>query len=127
MKESVAFRWPEFIVMIFALLFLRDAYRRGSHWLSTLLSGVVAGFSVEFAIVRVADHSIPYYTYDTQHFVSPFGIPACVSVGWGLVLYASLSMARQWSDQPLKQALIAGGFAVNIDFSLEGVAQRLGF
>jgi hypothetical protein len=43
------------------------------------------------------------------------------------VLYASLWTARQWSDQPLEQALVAGGLAVNIDFSLEGVAQRLGF
>jgi uncharacterized membrane protein len=127
MTESTSFRAPEIGVLIFALLCVCDAYRRGGPWLSTLLWGVVAGFCVELAIVRVGDRSIPYYTYDTEHFVSLFGIPACVSVGWGLVLYVSLWTARQWSDQPLKQALIAGGLAVNIDFSLEGVAQRLGF
>jgi uncharacterized membrane protein len=127
MTESISFRAPEIGVMIFALLFVLDAYRRGSHWLPTLLWGIVAGFCVELAIVRVADRSIPYYAYDTEHFVTLFGIPACVGVGWGLVLYASLWTACKWSDDLLKQALIAGGLAVNIDFSLEGVAQRLGF
>jgi uncharacterized membrane protein len=127
MGESLAFRAIEISVVILAPLFVRDAYRRGGHWLPMLLWGVATGFCIELAIMRVADHSIPYYAYDTEHFVSALGIPVWVSVGWGLILYSSLWTAQQWSDQPLKHALIAGGLAVNIDLSLEGIAQRLGF
>jgi len=124
---GIEFRAIEMGALVLAGIFFRDAWRRGKHWLPSLIWGMVMGFCIELAIVRVADNSIPHYTYDTEQFISVAGIPVWVAVGWGIILYSSLWTALQWSDRLLKQALIAGGLALNIDVSLEGVAQGLGF
>jgi decaprenylphospho-beta-D-ribofuranose 2-oxidase len=110
-------------VLAFGAWLCLDARRRGGPGLATLLSGMIAGLTVEALILLAADHTIPHYRYDTERFLHLFGVPVWVGVGWGLILHVSTWAAEQWPSPLWCRASIAGALAVNIDLSLEPAAQ----
>jgi len=118
----------ELSVFGFFILAFVDAKKRHGHWLSTLLWGAVAGFIIECLIVKHANRSAVHYTYGVDQFLLHlWNVPLWIGAGWGLILYIATWTADSLRLPLLLRALVAGILAVNIDLSLEPVANMLRF
>jgi hypothetical protein len=125
---SVAGLSMELSVLAFFLLACVDARKRGRRWLSTLLWGAVSGFLLEYMIVKNSDPVGIHYAYDNDQFLLHcFRVPLWLGAGWGVVLYLATCSAQRFRLPPVRSSLVAGILAVNIDLSLEPVANLLKF
>jgi uncharacterized membrane protein len=105
-----------------------------SRWLSTLLVGALFGVAIEFVLISKANsHQTHPYEYGPFLVMlpNPFSeanpVPLWVGLGWGAILYATTWTAQRLKRTTTIQALLAGLLAVNIDISLDPIAQALGF
>jgi hypothetical protein len=101
----------------------RNAFQQGHRWLATLLWGIVFGFLVEWWNTT---HPPCPYTYPCNP-LSIACVPLWVPIGWGGIIYAGA-----WTAQRLRLPLLARPgaaalLAVNLDLTLDPVAQALGF
>jgi decaprenylphospho-beta-D-ribofuranose 2-oxidase len=101
---------------------LIDAARQGRRWLWTLLWGAVVGFAVEAYLV--SDGANGRYDYSWWTFaLHAYDVPLCLGAGWGLIFYASGWTAQRLRfGWPLTTAFVAGILGVNLDLSLDPVA-----
>ncbi len=120
----------EICVFLFAAGLVRHALRQGGRWLSTYLWGMGFGLVVELIIVLKANPAAQHYVYgDFLLMVTVMGkgVPLWVGVGWGAIVYMASFTAQRlrspWSVRPFS----AGVLAVNIDLTLDPMAERLGF
>jgi uncharacterized membrane protein len=123
----------EFGVYAFAILIGIHVWRKeGKRWFATLLWGVIFGTITEWLITHGAhDPNSVYYQYNPG-FIIPFGtgdklVPLWVGVGWGCILFAATWTAQRlelpWWLRPFAAAILA----INIDLSLDPVANLAGF
>ena len=110
-----------------------DVANRG-RWLATLIYGALFGVAIEYAMISTPNHSGSHnYVYGNFYWMlgNPFDaklpVPACVGIGWGVILYAATWSAQRIKHSALLRALFAGLLAVNIDLSLDPIAEALGF
>lgn len=123
----------EFAVYIFAFFLIRGAKAEGPRWLSTLIWGIVFGIVTEWLIIH-SDHSAPdcvFYIYNDGFMVNlgtyPKSLPLWVGVGWGCILYGATWTAQRLEAPPLLRSMAAGLLAVNIDLSLDPLANLVHF
>src|SRR5947208_340768 len=116
----------ELSVFALAVVLLLHAKRQGNQSLSTLLVGIVFGPTLELLLVSRAGSS-----YRNGAFRVRLGFehkePRWVGSGWGSMLYAASWTAYRLSLPRFLRPLAVGLLAVNIDLSLDPIAEKLGF
>jgi hypothetical protein len=110
---------------LFAVFLARHAYLQGTRWLSTLLTGVFVGGLTEWLILLNQDLTKTHYVY--SHLFLHIGhsdrvLPIWIAVGWGCILYAATWAAQRLDTSVWLRPFVAGLLAVNIDLSLDPVA-----
>lgn len=110
------------------------------RWLSTLLWGIPFGYVLECALITRGDYCysgqslVPHLPnvvllFDHSTDSNPCAdqsVPLWIAVGWAVLLYAT-NWTAQRLQQPLgARAMLAGLLAVNIDLSLDPIAQHFG-
>lgn len=93
--------------------------------LGLLISGALAGFSLELLAVRLTD----IYHYSDKFFISigfrPYQFPFFGGLMWGGITVCALRIAKKFSLNKLMTALLAGWLIVSMDLLLDVVAIRL--
>jgi uncharacterized membrane protein len=121
-----SFTVMELSVLALSVVLFRHAKREGKQWLSTYVCGILFGASIELLLVSRAGSSYRYGEFwvmiGTTHKV-----PLWVGVGWGAILYAATWTAQRLAAPRWLRPLAAGLLAVNIDMSLDPIAEKLGF
>ncbi len=121
----------EFTCFVFSGWCLVDAWRRGRRWVVTLLAAVLFGLAAElFFLVTEAGSPRSHYTYGDFLVMlgwGPYLVPLWVATGWGTIVYASLWTVERLHLPILARTAVASLLAVNIDLSLDPVAELLGF
>lgn len=103
------------------------AKTQGARWLSTCLWGMVFGTVVELMIVSRAGSSYEYGKF--LFMIGPAGkqVPLWVGVGWGTIVYAATWTAQRLQQPWWLRPVSAGILAVNLDLSLDPIAECFGF
>lgn len=116
----------ELSVFALSAVLFRHAKREGNQWLSTYACGILFGTTLELLLVSRAGAS---YQYGEFWLMVGFGqkVPLWVGVGWGAILYAASWTAQRLALPRWLRPLAAGLLAVNIDMSLDPIAEKLGF
>jgi uncharacterized membrane protein len=116
----------EISVFLLAWVLVLHAKRQGKQWLSTLVCGILFGTTMELLLVSSAGAGYRY-----GHFNLMIGgehkVPVWVGVGWGAILYAATWTAQRLALPRWLRPLAAGLLAVNVDMSLDPIAEKLGF
>lgn len=111
-----------FIVGILLFDILRN---KNYKELGLLISGALAGFSLELLAVRLTD----IYHYSDDFFISigfrPYQFPFFGGLMWGGITVCALRIARKFSLDKLMTSLLAGWLIVSMDLLLDVVAIRL--
>jgi uncharacterized membrane protein len=102
------------------------------RWLFTLIWGVGFGLIIEWVLIY---SNVDKASYKYGHFLVmvpnplPKGgpVPFWIAVGWGVILYATTWTAQRLRLPRFTRAVFAGLLAVNIDLSLDPVAEALHF
>ena len=93
--------------------------------LGLLISGALAGFSLELLAVRLTD----IYHYSNDFFISVgfrhYQFPFFGGLMWGGITVCALRLSRKFSLNNLMTALLAGWIIVSMDLLLDVVAIRL--
>jgi hypothetical protein len=127
----------EICVYGFFVLYFWHAVRQHDRedWLSVLLWGVIFGLLIEY---KLTSHPGAGYEYPTHSFVnvswlfnwlpgSTENLPLSIGMGWGCIVYAAMWTAYKLSLPFYLQPIVAGFLAVNIDLSLDPIAQLCNF
>lgn len=111
--------------IIVAILLYDILKNRNYKELGLLISGALAGFSLELLAVRLTD----IYHYSDDFFISigfhPYQFPFFGGLMWGGITVCALRIARKFSLDKLMTALLAGWLIVSMDLLLDVVAIRL--
>ena len=93
--------------------------------LGLLISGALAGISLELLAVRLTD----IYHYSNDFFISigfrPYQFPFFGGLMWGGITVCALRIAKKFSLNKIMTALLAGWLIVIMDLFLDVVAIRL--
>ena len=126
---SVAVEYTVYV--LYALVFI-NALGQGRRWVATLVFGTLTGFGAEYFISH-RDHA--RYVYNAKLFLlAPAAVPVCIALGWGIVFYVSTltsqrmaanaaTTGKSYMRSLVASSLVAGALGVNIDLSLDVVAQ----
>lgn len=102
-------------------IFKKENYRE----LGLLISGAIAGFSLELLAVRFTD----IYHYSQDFYISigfkPYQFPFFGGLMWGGITVCALRIARKFNFDKLRTALVGGFLVVTMDLLLDVVAIRL--
>ena len=102
-------------------IFKKENYRE----LGLLISGAIAGFSLELLAVRFTD----IYHYSQDFYISigfkPYQFPFFGGLMWGGISVCALRIARKFNFDKLRTALVGGFLVVTMDLLLDVVAIRL--
>ena len=117
------------VTLSVAWLFV-DAFqsKRGLRWVSTMVGGVLFGEVVE----ALNTHDVPFlgsahiYCYPDLP-INVLGVPFWVPLGWGGIIYAATWTAQRLKIPPIARPVAAAFLAVSIDFSLDPIAELMGF
>ena len=111
-----------FIVSILLIDILKNKNYRE---LGLLISGAIAGFSLELLAVRLTD----IYHYSNDFYISigfvPYQFPFFGGLMWGGITVCALRIAKKFSLTKIMTALLSGWLIVSMDFLLDVVAIRL--
>lgn len=111
-----------FIVLILVADILK---KKNSNELGLLISGALAGFSLELLAVRFTG----IYHYSKDFFISigfePYQFPFFGGLMWGGITVCALRIARKFSLGNLMTALLSGWLIVSMDLLLDVAAIRL--
>ena len=124
--SEIAAHVTETTVLALFSLTCFNAVAQGRRWLFTLLWGAIFGFLAEVFLVHLPE---PRYLYGTRLFwLNLWDVPVCVGLGWGMIIYVASWTAQrlQFASAPIT-AYIAGLLGVNLDLSLDPVANKHGF
>lgn len=116
----------EIMCYIIVAILLYDILKNKNYKeLGLLISGALAGFSLELLAVRLTD----IYHYSDEFFISigfrPYQFPFFGGLMWGGITVCALRIARKFSLDKLMTALLAGWLIVSMDLLLDVVAIRL--
>lgn len=116
----------ELICYFIVILLVVDIYKSKNYMeLGLLISGALAGFSLELLAVRLTD----IYHYSDDFFISigfrPYQFPFFGGLMWGGITVCALRIARKFHFNKLMTALFAGWLIVSMDLLLDVVAIRL--
>ncbi|WP_308652715.1 carotenoid biosynthesis protein [uncultured Anaerococcus sp.] len=116
----------ELICYFIVILLVVDIYKsRNYREFGLLISGALAGFSLELLAVRLTD----IYHYSDDFFISigfrPYQFPFFGGLMWGGITVCALRIARKFHFNKLMTALFAGWLIVSMDLLLDVVAIRL--
>lgn len=111
-----------FIVTILVIDILKNKNYRE---LGLLISGAIAGFSLELLAVRLTD----IYHYSNDFCISigfvPYQFPFFGGLMWGGITVCALRIAKKFSLTKIMTALLSGWLIVSMDLLLDVVAIRL--
>ena len=111
-----------FIVTILVIDILKNKNYRE---LCLLISGAIAGFSLELLAVRLTD----IYHYSNDFYISigfvPYQFPFFGGLMWGGITVCALRIAKNFSLTKIMTALLSGWLIVSMDLLLDVVAIRL--
>lgn len=111
--------------VIVAILLYDILKNRNYKELGLLISGALAGFSLELLAVRLTD----IYHYSDDFFIRigfhPYQFPFFGGLMWGGITVCALRLSRKFSLNKLMKALLAGWIIVSMDLLLDVVAIRL--
>lgn len=116
----------EIMCYFIVAILLYDIFKNKNYReLGLLISGALAGFSLELLAVRLTD----IYHYSDDFFISigfrPYQFPFFGGLMWGGITVCALRIARKFSFDKLMTALLAGWLIVSMDLLLDVVAIRL--
>lgn len=111
-----------FIVTILVIDILKNKNYRE---LCLLISGAIAGFSLELLAVRLTD--IYHYSNDFDISIGfvPYQFPFFGGLMWGGITVCALRIAKNFSLTKIMTALLSGWLIVSMDLLLDVVAIRL--
>lgn len=102
-------------------IFKKENYRE----LGLLISGAIAGFSLELLAVRFTD----IYHYSKDFYISigfrPYQFPFFGGLMWGGISVCALRIARKFNFDNFTTALVGGFMVVTMDLLLDVAAIRL--
>ncbi len=111
-----------FIVTILVIDILKNKNYRE---LGLLISGAIAGFSLELLAVRLTD----IYHYSNDFYISigfvPYQFPFFGGLMWGGITVCAIRIAKKFSLTKIMTALLSGWLIVSMDLLLDVVAIRL--
>lgn len=111
-----------FIVTILVIDILKN---KNYIELGLLISGAIAGFSLELLAVRLTD----IYHYSNDFYISigfvPYQFPFFGGLMWGGITVCALRIAKKFSLTKIMTALLSGWLIVSMDLLLDVVAIRL--
>lgn len=111
-----------FIVTILVIDILKNKNYRE---LGLLVSGAIAGFSLELLAVRLTD----IYHYSNDFYISigfvPYQFPFFGGLMWGGITVCAIRIAKKFSLTKIMTALLSGWLIVSMDLLLDVVAIRL--
>ena len=111
-----------FIVTILVIDILKNKNYRE---LGLLISGAIAGFSLELLAVRLTD----IYHYSNDFYISigfvPYQFPFFGGLMWGGITVCALRIVKKFSLTKIMTALLSGWLIVSMDLLLDVVAIRL--
>ncbi|MCW6700816.1 carotenoid biosynthesis protein [Anaerococcus sp. NML200537] len=116
----------ELICYFIVLILLLDIIKNKSYReLGLLISGALAGFSLELLAVRLTD----IYHYSNDFYISigfsPYQFPFFGGLMWGGISVVALRIAKKFSLSNIMTALLSGWLIVSMDLLLDVVAIRL--
>lgn len=116
----------ELICYLIVTILLIDILKNKSYGeLGLLISGALAGFSLELLAVRLTD----IYHYSNDFYISigikPYQFPFFGGLMWGGITVCALRIAKKFKLSPLMTALLSGWLIVSMDLLLDVVAIRL--
>lgn len=116
----------EIMCYIIVSILLVDIIKKENYReLGLLISGAIAGFSLELLAVRFTD----IYHYSQDFYISigfrPYQFPFFGGLMWGGISVCALRIARKFNFEKLRTALVAGFLVVTMDLLLDVVAIRL--
>lgn len=116
----------EIMCYFIVAILLYDIFKNKNYRdLGLLISGALAGFSLELLAVRLTD----IYHYSDDFFISigfhPYQFPFFGGLMWGGITVCALRIARKFSLNKIMTALLAGWLIVSMDLLLDVVAIRL--
>jgi len=117
----------EWSALALGAVMIWHAHTQGARWLSTCLWGMAFGTAAELMIV-----SRPGASYEYGQFLFMLGkaghqVPLWVGVGWGSIVYAATWTAQRMRQPWALRPLSAGVLAINLDLSLDPLAECFGF
>lgn len=111
--------------IIVAILFVDILKNKNYKELSILISGCLAGFSLELLAVRFTS----IYHYSNDFFISigivPYQFPLFGGLMWGAITVCALRIALKFDFDKLMTALVTGFLIVSMDLLLDVIAIRL--
>ena len=111
--------------IIVSILLVNILKKRNYRELGLLISGAIAGFSLELVAVRFTD----IYHYSQDFYISigfrPYQFPFFGGLMWGGISVCALRIARKFNFNKLRTALVGGFLVVTMDLLLDVVAIRL--
>ena len=116
----------EIMCYVIVVILLYDIFKNKNYReLGLLISGALAGFSLELLAVRLTD----IYHYSDDFFISigfyPYQFPFFGGLMWGGITVCALRVARKFQFDKLMTALLAGWLIVSMDLLLDVVVIRL--
>lgn len=116
----------EIMCYIIVSILLVDIIKKENYReLGLLISGAIAGFSLELLAVRFTD----IYHYSQDFYISigfrPYQFPFFGGLMWGGISVCALRIARKFNFDKLRTALVGGFLVVTMDLFLDVVAIRL--
>lgn len=111
--------------IIVAILFVDILKNKNYKELSILISGCLAGFSLELLAVRFT--SIYHYSNDFYLSIGivPYQFPLFGGLMWGAITVCALRIALKFDFDKLMTALVTGFLIVSMDLLLDVIAIRL--
>lgn len=108
-----------------AILIFDISKKKNYGELELLISGAIAGFSLELLAVRFTD----IYHYSQDFYISigfkPYQFPFFGGLMWGGISVCALRIARKFNFDNFTTALVGGFMVVTMDLLLDVVAIRL--
>ncbi len=122
----------EFGTYLFAACCCYDAWKKGIRWLLVLVAATLFGLGAELFFLVSEHDSLQGASYSYGQFVamigwSQFEVPLWVGLGWGCIVYACIWTAELLSPRLSVRPVIAGLLAINVDLSLDPIAEHFGF
>lgn len=116
----------EILCYIIVGILIIDIFKKENHIeLGLLISGAIAGFSLELLAIRFTD----IYHYSKDFYISigfrPYQFPFFGGLMWGGISVCALRIARKFNFDKLRTALVGGFLVVTMDLLLDVVAIRL--
>jgi len=113
----------EFGMLLLFILCIVDAARKGRRRVIELIGASVAGLVLEVLAVIF----LGLYWYSDSFVLAVMGAPVCIGLGWGIVVYLSMSITDNLGLDIRLRPLLDGIIALNVDLAMDVVAIRVDF